>query len=146
MSRLAQTIILIFLLSIVLINVEGFGIPCRISKVTRSANKHVAAGTKYGGSTRLSSNLIDFTQTSLLISVQAQLEAYEKQGVPSIVLPLIVSLIVGTILLPLTARKFQRSRNTRSAAEKGVLKEPEDAAGAYEKYYKKDAVNDGSQL
>ena len=146
MTCIAQIMILLSLFSILLITVEGFGIPSRISKVTRSTNRRVSKCTKYSSSTRLSSNLIDFADSTLLISVQAQLEAYEKQGVPSIVLPLIVSLIVGTILLPLTARKFQRSRNTRSAAEKGLLKEPEDAAGAYEKYYKKDAVNDGSQL
>ena len=72
----------------------------------------------------------------MLLSVQAQLEAYEKQGVPSVVLPIIVSLVVGTILLPLTARKFQKNRNTRSLKDKGMQQEPEDAAGAYEKFYK----------
>jgi hypothetical protein len=51
-------------------------------------------------------------------------------------------LLVGTILLPLYFRKKQVAKNSRD--QKELLKqmqEPEDAAGAYEKYYKRDAVN-----
>lgn len=134
------------LMSILLINVEGFGLPRSMTKIDRSGHKCVSKFSQHSSSTSLPSSLLDFTQSSMLLSAQAQLEAYEKQGVPSIVLPLIVSLVVGTILLPLTARRFQRNKNTRSIAEKGMQQEPEDAASAYEKFYKKDAVKDGSQL
>jgi hypothetical protein len=52
-------------------------------------------------------------------------------------------LIAGTVILPLYARRKQVEKNSRS--QKDLLEkmqEPEDAAGAYEKYYKRDAVND----
>ena len=47
---------------------------------------------------------------SLLVS----LETYEKEGIPPLIIPLVVSLVAGTVLLPLIARKLQLKRNTRA--------------------------------
>lgn len=113
---------------------EAFGLNPITSRINRSGARNVKNLPEYRSSSSLSSSPIDFIPTSIFLS--AQLEAYEKQGVPDIVLPIIVSLIVGTILLPLTARKFQRDRNSRSLKDSKMQQEPEDAAGAYEKFYK----------
>lgn len=67
-------------------------------------------------------------------------EQYEKEGVPELVPIIVVSLVVGTILLPLTARKMQKNRNTRSLKDRKLLDEPDDAASAYEKYYKNNDI------
>jgi hypothetical protein len=115
---------------------DAFGLHSSIPRINRLGVPSPNILTQLRSPSRLSASPADFFSTSMLLSVQAQLEAYEKQGVPSIVLPIIVSLVVGTILLPLTARKFQKDRNTRSLKDKGMQQEPEDAAGAYEKFYK----------
>ena len=117
-------------------NADAFGIRTTVPQISRLGVRNLNGLNHLRSPSKLSATPEDFLSTSMLLSVQAQLEAYEKQGVPSIVLPLIVSLIVGTILLPLTARKFQKNRNTRSLKDKGMQQEPEDAAGAYEKFYK----------
>ena len=123
---------------------ESFKLSNTASKLQRCSVRKAETISKYkcGSPTSLSSFHDDFMSTTIFISAQAQLEAYEKQGVPDIVLPIIVSLIVGTILLPLTARKFQKDRNTRSIKDKGMQQEPEDAAGAYEKFYKNNKADD----
>lgn len=113
-------------------------------KIGRARTCHGDKLSNFRATTILSATPNDFISTSIYLS--AQLEAYEKQGVPSIVLPIIVSLIVGTILLPLTARKFQKDRNTRSLKDKGMQQEPEDAAGAYEKFYKLNAKEEKDKI
>lgn len=121
---------------------ESFKLSNTASKLQRYSVRKAETISKYkcGSPTSLSS--FHDVSTTIFVSAQAQLEAYEKQGVPDIVLPIIVSLIVGTILLPLTARKFQKDRNTRSIKDKGMQQEPEDAAGAYEKFYKNNKADD----
>ena len=115
---------------------ESFKLSFTASKLQRCGVRKLKSITEPASTTSLSSFHNDFMSSTIFLSAQAQLEAYEKQGVPDIVLPVIVSLVVGTILLPLTARKFQKDRNTRSIKDKGMQQEPEDAAGAYEKFYK----------
>lgn len=117
-------------------NADAFRLRSSLPRINRLGALNTNTINQLRSPSRLSASPADFFSTSMLLSVQAQLEAYEKQGVPSLVLPLIVSLVVGTILLPLTARKFQKNRNTRSLKDKGMQQEPEDAAGAYEKFYK----------
>ena len=144
MTGRVRVLVLMMLISIFCSNVEGFGVPRSFGKTNRVSSRSIQRKYESHSATSLSSTPLDFAQTSIFIS--AQLEAYEKQGVPDIVLPLIVSLIVGTILLPLTARKFQKDRNTRSIKNSKIQQEPEDAAGAYEKFYKINAPEEGRKL
>ena len=121
---------------------ESFKLTTTASKLQTCGFRKMKSVSKSASPTSLSSFHDDFMSTTIFLSAQAQLEAYEKQGVPDVVLPIIVSLVVGTILLPLTARKFQKDRNTRSIKDKGMQQEPEDAAGAYEKFYKNNNSDD----
>ena len=142
MTGMISVLIWIAVISVFVRNIDGFSASPSSSTVRlggRFCARNIDKLPQYS-STTLSSSSIDIAQTTMFIS--AQLEAYEKQGVPEIVLPLIVSLIVGTILLPLTARKFQKDRNTRSLKNSKIQQEPEDAAGAYEKFYKINAPED----
>ena len=57
----------------------------------------------------------------------AVLESYETSGAPPFFAPLVVSLIIGTILLPKIARKFEMKKNTRSNPElEGILEVKRD--------------------
>lgn len=134
--RKLHIMIAVIFCSLLFENANAFGSHSSIPRINRLGVSNSNILTQLRSPSRLSASPADFFSTSMLLSVQAQLEAYEKQGVPSVVLPIIVSLVVGTILLPLTARKFQKNRNTRSLKDKGMQQEPEDAAGAYEKFYK----------
>ena len=64
---------------------------------------------------------IQMTQSSeFLLAVvrpvyeQAKVVPYEPGGIPSWVPPVFISLIIGTIILPQIARKFQLKKNTRT--------------------------------
>ena len=45
---------------------------------------------------------------------QAKVEPYEPGGIPFWVPPVFISLIIGTVILPQIARKFQLKKNTRT--------------------------------
>mmetsp|Transcript_5287 Transcript_5287/g.5412 ORF Transcript_5287/g.5412 Transcript_5287/m.5412 type:complete len:147 (+) Transcript_5287:138-578(+) len=93
-------------------------------------------------STPLSLSIHDVIPSSISVALEP-LESYYVEQIPDIVPIIVFSLIAGTVILPLYARRKQVEKNSRSQKDLlEKLQEPEDAAGAYEKYYKRDAVND----
>jgi hypothetical protein len=93
----------------------------------------------------LSSDAGTVLSSSLTVCIgNASLEPYNTQGIPSWAIPIVVSLVAGTVLLPVLARKAQLKTNSRTASNDGGdltsgrqgIEETKGSGSLYEQYYK----------